>query len=256
MNISRSDLYRIILEEYAKEEGITLSENKADDLLKWLRGGEKPDWVDDEREIPDPPEVPDAPPAAADTMPFPADDMPQYDDESIDDGGAYDPEAEAAESPLDQGSLEDQLMDLIQGLPPEEVADLFQAVFEKIPGVELGSGEDSEGPPPTEYGGEELELRQKQGRRIGYEEGLQFENLMELVREVIEEGHYHDVDPAYDVMKGEQPPGPDDEFDLGGMTDVELVNQAWKDGIEEMIVLDGEGDLANREELLAAMNDV
>ena len=57
-------------------------------------------------------------------------------------------------------------------------------------------------------------------------------------------------------MKGEQPPGPDDEFDLGDMTDVELVNQAWKDGIEEMIVLDGEGDLANREELLAAMNDV
>ena len=241
MNISRSDLYRIILEEYAKEEGITLSENKADDLLKWLRGGEKPDWVDDDREIPDPPEVPDAPPAAADTMPFGPSDIPSDDAPERDVSGFQD----RAGPPL-----EDQLMDLIQGLPPEEVADLFQAVFEKIPGVELGPAEDPEGPPPTEYGGEELELRQKQGRRIGYEESLQFENLIDLVRKVIEEGHYHDMGDEHELYNALDP------YNFEKMTDVELVNQAWKDGIEEMIVLDGEGDLANREELLAAMNDV
>ena len=48
MNISRADLYRLIIEEYVKEEGIDLSEDKADDLLAWIKGGEKPEYLDED----------------------------------------------------------------------------------------------------------------------------------------------------------------------------------------------------------------
>ena len=113
MKVSRSDLYRIILEEYAKEEGVHLSEDKADDLLAYISGGPKHDWMDDEREVPPPPEVPAAPGRASETMPFPADDMP----------------------------LVDKIGALVKGMDPEEVSDLFQAVFAKIPGVEMGDPE-------------------------------------------------------------------------------------------------------------------
>jgi hypothetical protein len=51
MNISRKELYRIIVEEYARGEG--LSEDKVDDLLAHIKGGPKPDWMGDEdRPIP------------------------------------------------------------------------------------------------------------------------------------------------------------------------------------------------------------
>ena len=45
----------------------------------------------------------------------------------------------------------------------------------------------------------------------------------------------------------------DSEFD--SMSDAKLVDMAWKDGIEEFIVLDAEGDLVNREEVLAALKN-
>jgi hypothetical protein len=39
MNISRSELYRLILEEYVKEEGYDIDENQsAEDLLKQILG--------------------------------------------------------------------------------------------------------------------------------------------------------------------------------------------------------------------------
>ena len=40
------------------------------------------------------------------------------------------------------------------------------------------------------------------------------------------------------------------------MSDAELIDMMHTDGMEEMIVLDGEGDLANREEVIAALQDV
>ena len=198
---------------------------------------------------------------AADTMPFPTDDMPQYDDEDVDDGGAYDPEAEAEVSaaPMDQGPLEDQIAALVQGMPPEEVSDLFQAVFSKIPGVEIG--------PPEEEEPDTLYTPGAEGRpaiSLGPLREAVFQKLMEAGgtmyrgmgaaynrdEDEIEEGHYHDMggeEEMYDTL---------DPHGLGDMSDAELVNQAWKDGLEEMIILDGEGDLVNREELLAAMKDV
>ena len=46
------------------------------------------------------------------------------------------------------------------------------------------------------------------------------------------------------------------DLELENMTDRELIDLAYQDGIEEFIVLDGEGDLANRDEVLAALKNV
>ncbi len=215
MQLSRQDLYRIIIEEYTAEEGIVLSEDKVDDLLAWVKGGEKPDWVDDDREIPEPPELPPAPesePPADDTMPFPVD---------------------------EPSSIEDQIAALVQGLPPEEVADLFQAVFETLPGVEMGDAEDEA--PETLY---------SPGAEGRPQVGFKLEELMTLIREAMAEGHYHDMGSDAEMYNVLDPHG------FENYTDAEIIIQARKDGLEEIIVVDGEGDLANREEVIAAMKDV
>ena len=147
MNVSRSDLYRIILEEYMKEEGIDLSESKADELLRYIKGGPKPDWIDDEREVPDPPEVPVAKDPAGETIPM----------------------------PRDEGSLVDQISALVQGMDPEQVSELFQAVFAKIPGVEMGPAE------------EEPETLYSPGAEGRPQVGFKLEELMDLIREVLAE---------------------------------------------------------------------
>ena len=153
------------------------------------------------------------------------------------------PESEYQGFQNDSGlDIEDQLAALIQGMDPESVAELFQTVFEKIPGVELSSPEDEDYPDE-----ETLYSPGAEGRPVA---GFQLEELMELIREVLEEGHYHDMggeDEVYDAL---------DPHGFNKMSDAQIVDQAWKDGIEEVIVLDGEGDLANREEVLAAMKDV
>tara|TARA_B100000287_G_scaffold221488_1_gene208885 strand:- start:1280 stop:1486 length:207 start_codon:yes stop_codon:yes gene_type:complete len=46
------------------------------------------------------------------------------------------------------------------------------------------------------------------------------------------------------------------DLELENMPDRELIDLAHQDGIEEFIVLDGEGDLANRDEVLAALKNV
>ena len=64
------------------------------------------------------------------------------------------------------------------------------------------------------------------------------------------EGHYHDMgdeDEMYDAL---------DPLGFAKMSDAQLVDEAWKDGIEEMLILDGEGDLVNREDVLAALKNV
>tara|TARA_A100001515_G_scaffold144363_2_gene148161 strand:+ start:162 stop:611 length:450 start_codon:yes stop_codon:yes gene_type:complete len=147
MNISRSDLYRIILEEYAKEEGIGLSESKADELLRYIKGGPKPDWIDDEREAPDPPEVPAAKEPAGETIPM----------------------------PRGEESLVDQISALVQGMDPEQVSELFQAVFAQIPGVEMGPAE------------EEPETLYSPGAEGRPQVGFKLEELMDLIREVLAE---------------------------------------------------------------------
>jgi len=142
MKIAQERLRKIIVEEYLKEEGITLDEDKAQELLDFIKGdGPKPDWYD--REQTGPPSPPDVPrPASDETYPMdiPSDDATERDYQGFQ---------------KDSGpGIEGQLAALIQGMEPEAVAELFQSVFEKIPGVELSRPGDEDYPdevPGTEY---------------------------------------------------------------------------------------------------------
>jgi len=238
MNISRYDLYRIILEEYAHEEG--LDESKVDDLIAHIKGGPKPDWMDDdERDVPDPPEVPPAP-----------------DQSDATSSETYPMEVPHSADMTDEDIIS-SISQMIRGRDPEHVSELFQAVFEKLPGVELSS------PGDEDYPGEEtLYSPGAEGRPTA---GFRLEELVKLIREVLEEGHYHDMggdDEVYDVLDDE--PGDIDMSEYYEMLETSpdkipddvLKDMMEIDGMEEMIVLDGEGGLANREEVIEALKDV
>ena len=232
MNVSRDDLYRLIVEEYVREEG--LDESKVDDLIAHIKGGPRPDWMDDdEREIPPPPDVSPTDVHGAETQAFPPpDDIPSDDA----------PESEYSGFQNDSTpDVEEQLSALIQGMEPEAVAELFQSVFEKIPGVEMGAAEEE----PESLG----------------------------------EGHYHDMgdeDEMYDVLDdyaSDPDPGRlHDDPELAGdlkakyyemletspdeIPDDILIWMMEIEGFGKMIVLDGDGDLANREEVIVALKNV
>tara|TARA_R110001583_G_scaffold20727_3_gene79339 strand:+ start:222 stop:959 length:738 start_codon:yes stop_codon:yes gene_type:complete len=175
MRITTPQLKRIIFEEYLKEEGITLDEDKSQELLDYIKGkGPKPDWYD--REESPPPSPPDVPaPDSNETYPM---DIPS-DDAT---------EREYKGFQKDSGpDVESQLAALIQGMEPETVAKLFQSVFEKIPGVELSSPGDEDYPeevPGTEY------VPGAMGRPVA---GFQLENLTELIREALSETKWFDI---------------------------------------------------------------
>ena len=214
MNVSRADLYRIIIEEYINEEGIDLSEDKADDLLAWIKGGEKPEYLDYEKEVPAPPEVPEK-----------------------EDSETFIIDAPAGRDMSDE-EIVASISQMIQGRDPEHVSELFQAVFAQIPGVEMGPAE------------EEPETLYTPGAEGRPQMGFKLEELMELIREVLEEGHYHDMGGEDEIYNALDPHGFDD------MSDAELIDAMYTDGMEEMIRLDGEGDLVNREEVIAALKNV
>ena len=175
----------------------------------------------------------------------PSPDVPKP--EERDDGDTYPmdiphdtaPESEYSGFQSDSGpDLEERLTALIQGMEPEEVADLFQAVFEKIPGVEMGDAEEEP---------ESLYSPGAEGRPVA---GFKMEELMELIQEVLKEGHYHDMggdDEMYNTL---------DPHNFEKMSDSELIDIVHAEGGEEIVVLDGEGELANREEIIAALKDV
>lgn len=241
MNISRSKLYQIVLEEYAMEEGIlpeALSQEKADEFIAWIKKkGPKPDWLEREygpgayKRGKQTPAYDANVDRSAETMPFPADDMPQYDDE-YDEEGAYDVEAEAPDMPV-----EDQIAALVQGMPAEEISDLFQSVFSKVPGVEIVEPEDEEA--------ETLYSPGAEGRpKVGFRE------IKQLIRKMLEEGHYHDMGGEEEMYDALDPHG------FNKMSDYELMDAMETDGMEDMIVRDGEGGLANREEVIMALKNV
>ena len=248
MNISRNVLQRIILEEYLKEENIyleALDQDKYEEFLAWIqKKGPKPEWLDDygtsKRSVPNAPDVPGADLRTADTMPMDIapDDAPEseYQGFQSDSGPSDGPLAEPED--MSDEDIVDAISDMIQGRDPEHVSELFQAVFAQIPGVEMGDTEEDPG---------SLYSPGAEGRPVA---GFQLENLMELIREVLEEGHYHDMgdeNEMYDVL---------DPHGFDRMPDAELIDMMHKDGMEEMIVLDGEGDLANREEVIVALKNV
>lgn len=216
MNVSQADLYRIIVEEYVREEGI--DESKVDDLIAHIKGGPRPDWMgDDEREVPPPPDVPKP--------------------EERDDSSTYPMEAPPGADMSDE-DIVDSISRMIQGRDPEHVSELFQAVFSKIPGVELGDAEEEP---------ESLYSPGAEGRPVA---GFKMEELMELIQEVLKEGHYHDMggdDEIYDAL---------DPHGFNEMSDGQLIDMLHTDGMEELVVFDGEGGLANREEVIATLKDV
>lgn len=229
MNISRSKLYQIILEEYAMEEGILLeamSQEKADEFIAWIKGtGPKPEWLEREygpgsyKRGKQTPAYDSNVDRSAETMPI------GMDDEPVDEKPPGD-------------SLVDQIAMLVKGMDAEDVSDLFQAVFMKIPGVEIG--------PPEE----EPETLYRPGAEGRPQAGFKLEELKKLIREVLEEGHYHDMggeEEMYNVL---------DPHNFEKMSDDELVDMMHRDGMEELIVLDGDGDLVNRDVVIKALKDV
>jgi len=146
------------------------------------------------------------------------------------------PETSSAPHPVK--AAVDGIYELVADMDPEDVAEIFQIVFEKLPGVEI---QDAEPEPQTLY---------SPGAEGRPQVGFKLEELKELIREVLKEGDYHDMGGAgemYDVL---------DPHGIGGMSDFELVDMARKDGIEKIVVLDDKGDLVNREEVVAALKDV
>mgnify|MGYP003318368349 CR=1 FL=1 len=84
--------------------------------------------------------------------------------------GEPDPEPAAPES------AEDKISAIVKDMSPDDVADLFQAVFQKIPGVEMGDAEEE--PPETLY------RRGAEGRP---EVGFKLEELKALIRKILSE---------------------------------------------------------------------
>ena len=214
MRISQAQLQRIIAEEYAKEEGI--DEGKVEDLLAAIKGGPKPDWYDDKKETPPPP-VPRRP--AAETMPIPKEEMSVKE-------------------------VVDSIHGMVVNMEPEDVAEIFQIVFEKLPGVEM---QDAEPEPETLY------TPGAEGRpQAGFKEELinkAYARILEMAG-IPYNRDYHDMggeDEMYDAL---------DPQGFGKMSDHELMDAMHTDGMEDMIVRDGEGGLINREEVITALKNV
>lgn len=152
MKINRNELYRLIIQENFKD--LDLTEDKVDDLIAHIKGGPRPDWMgDDEREVPEPPEVP-KPEEREDSSTYPMEMPPGAD--------------------MNDEDIVAAISQMIHGRDPEHVSELFQAVFAQIPGVEMG---DAEEPPETLYS-PGAEGRPQAGFR---------EDLMRIIEEELQE---------------------------------------------------------------------
>jgi hypothetical protein len=197
MKMTRENLYRIILEEYLAEEGITVEgrDEDVEDLLRRIQG-------DKYR----PPEERDPARYAnndGETWPMekPHDPGPSIRAkarQSAIDQRAKDIASRVAPAPAAPDVLADTIGELVQGMDPEEVAEIFQAVFEKIPGVELSSPGDEDYPEDPET----LYSPGAEGRPV-----VGFEELKVMIGKMLVEGHYHDMggeDELYNVLDPEE----------------------------------------------------
>jgi hypothetical protein len=118
MKISKSDLYKIVLEEYIKEENLdeAMSREKVDALLRQIRG-EDPAPSDDETKF-------------IRTYGKPASDSPTNPmDKPLKPDTASQPIGSRVTQAL---SVENKVMSLIKDMSKAEVANLFNTVYEKI----------------------------------------------------------------------------------------------------------------------------
>tara|TARA_R100000278_G_scaffold4656_1_gene7731 strand:- start:751 stop:1476 length:726 start_codon:yes stop_codon:yes gene_type:complete len=241
MKISQAELRRIVVEEYIKEEGLEESQ-AAQDLLRQILGDEEYE----RRQA-----LKNRGSRGGDTAPMEKPHQAASDTMALDTGDDPAPSSE---------NLEDQISNLVKGMQPDDVADLFQAVFARIPGVEMGDAEEepetlyspgAEGRPQISLGPLREAVFQKIVEMGSY--GLRSMAGIPGARdeeEEVDEGEYRDMEDEGEMYDALDPHG----FDK--MSDAELIEMAEKEGIEEILVVDLEGDLANREEVIAALKNV
>ena len=204
MQLTHEKLQVIILEEYLKEEGILqeITDEQKEEMLAWIRGeGPRPKWATDDfgtyaaskrrkNQAVQAPNDQDVD-RAAETMPFPprmmpdddipADDAPESDYSGFQDRAGPDDTPSSEVHPIK--ATIDGIYELVSDMDPEDVKDIFQIVFERLPGVEIVSPGDEDYPeqkPPTEY------VRGAMGRpKVGFDIGL--DEIKKLIRKVLTE---------------------------------------------------------------------
>jgi hypothetical protein len=210
MKIDANKLRKIIIEEYIKEENLT--EVDQEEIEKLLRQIQGDKYREPEERDP-------------------ARYNKNFGDTAPMKKPHHEPDGASADMPA---SPEEQIAAIVSGMEPDAVAEIFNAVFSKMqPGQEE--------PPETLY---------RPGAEGRPQAGFRLEELKAMIRQVLAEGHYHDMggeDEMYDVL---------DPHGFGKMSDAELMIAAERDGIEEIVVTDNDGDLVNREEVIAALKSV
>ena len=164
MNLTQKQLKTIIIEEYIKEEGLEESQ-AAQDLLRQILGDEEYERrqaLKNRSTRGAPP-----PPRPADTAPM---DKPHKASETM---PIDSPETSSAPHPVK--AAVDGIYELVADMDPEDVAEIFQIVFEKLPGVEM---QDAEPEPQTLY---------SPGAEGRPQVGFKLEELKALIREVLAE---------------------------------------------------------------------
>ena len=148
VRITAAKLREIIIEEYIKEEGIDESQ-AAEDLLRQILGDEE--YA--RRRAAENPNT-----RGGDTAPMKKSNKAEP-TMALDTGSA-------------EGNVADQIAKLVQGMDPDDVAQLFQVVFSKLPGVEMQDDE----PPQTLY---------TPGAEGRPQMGFRLEELKAMIREIL-----------------------------------------------------------------------
>lgn len=166
MNLSRNNLYRIIIEEYLLEEGINLDENNqaVEDLLKKIQGSKyrTPEERNPERY------------ASKDGETNPME-IPHKQEPS-------------AETHVLEDNVEEAIFDMMKEMPEEEVTQIFNNVYMRLYPEPDGSGE---------QGPETLYSPGAEGRPVA---GFKLEELMNLIREALNEKYDLDFDEWMDTL--------------------------------------------------------
>ena len=185
MQISADRLKKIIIEEYIKEELLDESQ-AAQDLLRQILGDEEYERRQalkkgSTRGAPPPPRPADTAPMekphkASETMPYgpsdiPSDDAPERYVSGFQDRAGPDDTPSSEVHPIK--ATIDSIYDLVSDMDPEDVQEIFQIVFEKLPGVEL---EPAPKEPTTLY---------RKGAEVRPQVGFKLEELQQLIRRVL-----------------------------------------------------------------------
>ena len=152
MKINQENLRRIIVEEYIKEEGLEeADQEEIEKLLRQIRGNK---YL--------PPEERDGRRYKTNDGETISMDMPHK-----------------QESPVENAV--DSIHAMVADMNPEDVAQIFQIVFDRLPGVEI---QDPEPEPDTLY---------KPGAEGRPTAGFRLEELKTLIRKVLEEEYSQDT---------------------------------------------------------------